>query len=285
MRKKIIFLLLCGIFALKGSLAYSDINPTYTLVAKNFNRSAPDSIVFDIYMLHTNPSATNFEYSLGQYFFKFNNAIANGGTLTYKILESGLTANAVPRNPTVTGDELRLASNPVIGAGNGPIISSTLSGTLIVRMSLKTSAPAFAGNQNLNLTWKNSNLPAPFSKVFAYIGSTSTEITTPETHFIEDLVSINPQTSEIPDKFSLNQNYPNPFNPSTKISFDLPKSEFVSLKIFDVSGKEVADLVNEKLSAGKYEFQFNAVSLASGVYFYKLNSVSFTSTMKMVLLK
>jgi len=285
MRKKIIFLLLFGIFAFKGSLAYSNINPTYTILAKNFNRSAPDSIVFDVYMLHTNSSTTNFEYSLGQYFFKFNNAIANGGTLTYKILESGLTANALPRNPTVTGDELRLASNSVIGAGNGPTISSASPGTLIVRMSLKTSAPAFAANQNLNLTWKNSIQQVPFTKIFAYVGPTSTEITTPETHFIEDLVSINPLTTEIPDKFSLYQNYPNPFNPSTKISFDLQKAELVSLKIFDISGKEVADLINEKISAGKYEFQFNAPSLASGVYFYKLNSASFTRTMRMVLIK
>jgi len=267
--------------------SFAQTNPTYTLIAKNFNRSAPDSIVFDVYMLHTNLSATNFQYALGQYFFKFNNAIANGGTLTYKILDSELPVYARPRNPSILNDELRLATNPVIGFGNGPAISANEPGTLIVRLSIKTTAPSFATNQSLNLQWKNSNKAVPFTKVYAYIAQTmlSTEITTPATHTIDDKVSINQISTEVPDRFKLSQNYPNPFNPSTKINFSIPITGFVSLKVYDIAGKEVADLVNEKLSVGVYEYIFEAFSFSSGTYFYRIQADDFIETRRMVLLK
>ena len=89
----------------------------------------------------------------------------------------------------------------------------------------------------------------------------------------------------VPTKFDLSQNYPNPFNPSTKINYDVPSDGLVSLKIFDMSGKEVASLVNEVKTAGYYTLQFNAANLPSGVYFYTLSANNFTSTKKMTLLK
>ena len=89
----------------------------------------------------------------------------------------------------------------------------------------------------------------------------------------------------IPTKFELSQNYPNPFNPSTKINFDLPTDGKVSLKIFDMSGKEIMTLVNEVKTAGYYSVSFNASSLSSGVYFYRLTADNFTSTKKMMLVK
>ena len=76
--------------------------------------------------------------------------------------------------------------------------------------------------------------------------------------------------SIVPEKFILHQNYPNPFNPVTNLGFEIPESGFVSLKVFDMLGKETADLLNEKLSPGKYTVTFNGSELASGVYFYKL---------------
>ncbi len=88
-----------------------------------------------------------------------------------------------------------------------------------------------------------------------------------------------------PDNFELNQNFPNPFNPVTKISFQIPGQYFVSLKVYDILGNEVATLVNEKKSAGKYNVDFNASALPSGVYFYKLQAGSFVQTKKMILLK
>ena len=89
----------------------------------------------------------------------------------------------------------------------------------------------------------------------------------------------------IPSKFELSQNYPNPFNPSTKITFALPNDGKVSLKIYDMTGKEVMLLVNEVKTAGYYSVSFNASSLSSGIYFYTLSADNFTATKKMMLVK
>jgi hypothetical protein len=85
--------------------------------------------------------------------------------------------------------------------------------------------------------------------------------------------------------FNLAQNYPNPFNPTTKISYTIPERNNVSLKIYDMLGREVATLVNTTKEAGNYEVNFNASNLASGLYIYKLTAGNFVSTKKMMLLK
>ena len=85
--------------------------------------------------------------------------------------------------------------------------------------------------------------------------------------------------------FNLSQNYPNPFNPSTSISFILPSRSFVSLKVFDLIGREVAIIVSEEMSAGSYSRQWNAANMSSGIYFYRLQAGSFTETKKLILLK
>ena len=99
----------------------------------------------------------------------------------------------------------------------------------------------------------------------------------------------NPELTEIPDvikyKYELNDNYPNPFNPSTNISYELAAGGFTTLKIYDMLGKEVASLVNEKQDAGSYIVQWNASSFSSGVYFYKLQTNGFIQTKRMILTK
>lgn len=92
-------------------------------------------------------------------------------------------------------------------------------------------------------------------------------------------------SSEIPVAFSLKQNYPNPFNPETNIQFGLSKNEFVSIKVFDILGKEIATLVNEYKQAGTYLVDFKAASLTSGVYFYRMQAGAFTDIKRMTLLK
>ncbi len=89
----------------------------------------------------------------------------------------------------------------------------------------------------------------------------------------------------LPKQFALEQNYPNPFNPSTMISYQLPASSNVSLKVFDMLGKEVATLVNGRQEAGAYTMNFNANQLSSGVYFYRLQAGNFVQTRKMMLVK
>jgi len=83
----------------------------------------------------------------------------------------------------------------------------------------------------------------------------------------------------------LRQNYPNPFNPATKITYQLPKGSLVTLKIYDILGNEVATLVNEEQSAGRYQTTFNGSNLSSGIYFYKIQAGNFVETKKLVLMK
>ncbi len=91
----------------------------------------------------------------------------------------------------------------------------------------------------------------------------------------------------IPTEYKLEQNYPNPFNPSTKISYQLPVSGNVTLKVFDVLGREVATLVDEYRDAGSYnlEFRIENLELSSGIYFYQLKAGEFVETKKMLLIK
>ena len=98
-------------------------------------------------------------------------------------------------------------------------------------------------------------------------------------------VGLNLSSSEIPSHFNLFQNYPNPFNPVTNLEFGIAKLGFVSLKVFDVLGKEVVTLVNEKLSPGVYESKFDGSSLSSGIYFYKLEAGDFIETKRMILIR
>jgi DNA-binding beta-propeller fold protein YncE len=93
------------------------------------------------------------------------------------------------------------------------------------------------------------------------------------------------EKSSTPGGFQLEQNYPNPFNPSTTISYSIPKKDFVSLKVYDVLGNEIATLIEEEKPAGKYEIEFNAVELTSGIYFYRIITGSFVETKSMILLK
>ncbi|MDD3557075.1 MAG: T9SS type A sorting domain-containing protein [Melioribacteraceae bacterium] len=103
--------------------------------------------------------------------------------------------------------------------------------------------------------------------------------------FGQDFVSDVRELETIPTKFELSQNYPNPFNPSTTIRFQVPQNESVSLKVFDVLGREVATLLNDNLSAGSYEVNFDASNLAAGMYVYRLQAGDFVSAKKMMLLK
>ncbi len=99
------------------------------------------------------------------------------------------------------------------------------------------------------------------------------------------LSNIRKLNNETVDKYSLSQNYPNPFNPTTKINFAIPKQGLVTLKVYDVLGREVANLVNEVKTAGNYIVDFDASYLASGVYFYKLEVNGFSDVKRLVLIK
>lgn len=97
--------------------------------------------------------------------------------------------------------------------------------------------------------------------------------------------SVGYSNSNIQDKFYLAQNFPNPFNPSTTISFSLKNKKNVSLKVFDITGKEITTLINSELQAGEYSVVFDAPELSSGVYFYRLQADDYSETKKFILLR
>ncbi|MEJ2194295.1 MAG: DUF4397 domain-containing protein, partial [Ignavibacteriaceae bacterium] len=103
--------------------------------------------------------------------------------------------------------------------------------------------------------------------------------------FPAGVTSVEEISSITPNDYILTQNYPNPFNPNTTINFTLPNNEFVTLKVYNVLGSEVATLVNRELTAGSYKFDFNASNLASGIYLYELKAGNFSQIKKMNLLK
>jgi len=105
------------------------------------------------------------------------------------------------------------------------------------------------------------------------------------TAVINTVVGVEPISKNVPDEYKLYQNYPNPFNPSTNIKYQIPNNGFVSIKVFDILGKEITTLVNEKQSSGTYEVTFDGGDLSSGIYFYKLETDGFSEVKKLILLK
>ena len=383
--KKTFKLFVVMLFVTMGAVSGFAQNPTYTLDVNNAtpNASITNAIEFDITMTWTGASA-NYEYAGGQYFFNLNtDAIRNGGTLSYGYSptdSSDLPVGFRPRNPQIfpNGDgtsQMRLAVNTFPGAGSG--YAMTLSTPVqIARMRVATTSPLFA-TVPFVLTWRNAPQGNPFTKIFAYVGTTNTDITTANTHTISigndplpvelanftavtnrNNVTLNWATSKetnnqgfeverslvganswakvgtvtgngtttetrsysfservttgnysyrlkqidfngnfeyhnlssevnvgVPSEFALSQNYPNPFNPSTKIDYDIATDGNVSVVLFDMSGREVAKLVNDFKPAGYYTVSFNASNLSSGMYFYRISASNFSQTKKMVLVK
>ncbi|MFC1569913.1 T9SS type A sorting domain-containing protein, partial [bacterium] len=97
--------------------------------------------------------------------------------------------------------------------------------------------------------------------------------------------STEPSDSVIPQSFGLEQNFPNPFNPSTRIRFEVPDKSFVSLKVFDLLGREIEELAGKEFFKGEHSVTFDASHLTSGLYFYTLKAKDFLQTKKMFILK
>jgi len=103
--------------------------------------------------------------------------------------------------------------------------------------------------------------------------------------FIQDPTSINPELSILPLEYKLEQNYPNPFNPTTQLEYEISQIGFVSLKVYNSLGSEVAVLVNERKPSGKYNVMFDGSNLSSGIYIYRLSAGDFSQTKSMILVK
>jgi hypothetical protein len=105
------------------------------------------------------------------------------------------------------------------------------------------------------------------------------------TLYTPSVTAISLESNTTPNRYTLSQNFPNPFNPTTEIRFSIPQAGNVKLTVYDAIGKQVGEIVNEYLSAGIYNYTWNASNLASGIYFYRIVAKDFTMVKKMVLLK
>lgn len=223
----------------------------------------------------------------------------NSSTIVVNFMDSVVTLNDLAVNQTVEILAFLQSNNSylalVINIEEDPNVT-TVSGFInnVTQNSLSVALPSFIITPStifLNLSyqpisvsdlvagqevtvWGNQVSP---SQIEALQIIANTDIVTG----IED----NKNRLTIPDNFSLSQNYPNPFNPSTRIRYTLSEVSFVTLKIYNILGKEVATLVNELKPSGTFEVTFNAHRLASGVYFYSLHAGNFVKTKKLILLK
>ncbi|SMO55163.1 T9SS type A sorting domain-containing protein [Gracilimonas mengyeensis] len=105
------------------------------------------------------------------------------------------------------------------------------------------------------------------------------------TTLVKQMTVSNEVTDNVPTEFALNQNYPNPFNPTTTISYDVPEATNVTLTVFDITGRQVAELVNGRKSAGTHTIEWNATQFATGIYLYRITAGNFTAVRKLTLIK
>lgn len=204
-----------------------------------------------------------------------NTGYAGGNGTVFKTTNSG--ANWVSTNLSGVGAifSLHFPVSADVGYGvstGGKVIKTTNGGA----SWLVITGP-------VNATLKGIQFKSGSDNIGAVAGNSGLILWT--TNGGGNFTAIQPVQSETPGSFLLSQNYPNPFNPVTNIKFSIPAAEFVSLKIYDVTGREAAELVNEQLSAGTYKIDFDATKLSSGTYFYSISAGSFTEIKKMTLIK
>ncbi len=190
------------------------------------------------------------------------------------------TATHAYSQPNTYNYSLTVTDNAnATGLKTGQIIVSAVSNDYVT-VNPSTGSIQPGGSQTITLTLDAQNIQEGQYTGQVTISGNGGNIIIP----IDYLVDVEQLTS-VPTEFSLSQNYPNPFNPSTSIEFSLPRSTEVSLRVFDMLGKEVVTLVNENKSTGSYRVSFDGSNLASGVYVYRLETDKFIDTKKLVLLK
>ena len=259
-----------------------------------------------------NKGGSLFDYQLGingttaNPFFRAQGTIVLGSTIT--IVPNVWTHIAVTSSGGtvkfyINGVEMfSTASSPVLGSstnemrigrgGNDPgqgnldelrLWSVARSGPDILADMCKKWPSTFSNTTGLKAVWHMDSTYT--DSVSGYNGtptSGSVGFDVPAPCLITSVSQIG---SEIPERYVLSQNYPNPFNPTTTIRFEIPKQSLVTLKVYDITGREVGYLINEVKNAGVYMVGFNGNNLASGTYFYRIQAGDFVEVKKMVLLK
>ncbi len=264
----------------------------------------------------TNTSATrDIDYSWlsvydNNHAFSSNNKAqiyksTDGGSIWVNVGTPSDVSGSNPRTITITN--VLPSMKWTVSSGDAPLpvqLASLTSSITGRNVSLKWSTSQEINNSGFEIERKNNG--GDFVKVGFVMGKGTVSTTTNYEFSDRNLASGNYSyrlkqidnngnfeyfslngdvTIGIPTKFDLSQNYPNPFNPTTKVNFDLPKDGMVSLKVYDMSGREVATMVNGFRTAGFYTIDFNAANLSSGVYFYRISAGEFSAVKKMTLIK
>ncbi|MDP1676393.1 MAG: invasin domain 3-containing protein [Bacteroidota bacterium] len=195
-------------------------------------------------------------------------------------LKSVVTANplSIPADSNSTATitvQVKDTGGVNLSKGGEAVILGTTLGTI--------SSTTDNGNGTYSATLRSSKTPGK-----AVVGGTLNGVLIGDTaSVIFSAVGsvVNKDGSNIPNEYELRQNYPNPFNPSTKVAFGIPENSQVIMKLYDITGREVATIVNNYFEAGRYTVTIDASSLASGVYLYRLDAGNFVDTKKLLLLR
>ncbi len=234
----------------------------FNLNAQNFRLSAlPNVMLFDIWI-----ETPELPFGGAQMVLDIPQGFANGGVLE-AIAEDTLTDVL---HCSISNNEIRIGLlnlNPIH-------VQDSLK---LVTIRLSTTSSNFNSG---NLSWDPSTI------IMMLENGNYTDISNPNNYHVHNtLTGIISNNTEQPVDYTLSQNYPNPFNPTTNISFSIPTSGLITLKVYNMAGMEVAKLLSENKIAGSYTIGFNAANLPSGTYFYKLETGFFTQTKKMLLIK
>ena len=243
----------------------------------------------------------NFKTTDISSFSKFGSSIlAGGGDGLFVSADNGLSWSKISNIPSIViatdGSKIYIGNNNGIYASKDSGATFQQTGTYptasieIYKNDIYICGSAgLYRSENYGSTWLNVSTDGIiFSKIaikddnilgFDNVGGIYTA------HISDIIVSVEANPQNIPLAYKLQQNYPNPFNPTTRISYEIPKSSFVTIKVYDVLGREVTTLVNEEKTAGIYSVQFNGSNLASGIYFYRIQAGDFVQTNKLVLMK
>jgi hypothetical protein len=217
-----------------------------------------------------------------EFVFAYDNTAGTGRPLTGSFVEHDGTAGTLANNYAAF-----YATNvDGINGAFGVVVPNVLpNGVRRFERRSRTTGGVVATATDADGIW-----PSGASTVNPSGGTNAIALTGTDVSLITDIR----ESAEVPTQFTLMQNYPNPFNPTTNIKYQIPQKEslqsgtntyHVTLKVFDVLGREVAELVSEQKPAGEYVVKFDATGLSSGVYYYRLTSDSFSQTRKMILIR
>ncbi len=279
-----------NIFAGTGSGVYTSTNNGINWTQTSLNNKLISSLVVNGNDIFAGDWASNSVYRSTNNGNNWTQIFLGGSTYTDVVLCLAVTGNYFFAG-TDNGGVFRSTNNglnwAVTGLSDVSILSLAINGNYIFA-GAGWNGLAYLSSDNGN-TWILKNQGMCNSAVWS-LATTGQYIFAGSDSSVwrrdfSEIIGIHNISSEIPSGFSLSQNYPNPFNPTTNVQFSIINVQFVTLKVFDILGKEVATLVNEQLKPGTYEVTFDGGNLGSGVYFYSLETNQFRDTKRMVMIK